>query len=104
MLTLLQITFHHPQAQSEAAQRAAWDRAHTIAQWPGLHWKLWIAVPEEAVYGGIYLFADGASAQAYLDGPVVANICAIPGISEVKTQLFAVNEALSAVTRGPMGK
>ncbi|WP_052288621.1 YdhR family protein [Leptolyngbya iicbica] len=102
MSKILQITFRNPNGGSEAAQKAAWERAHQIAAWPGLLWKVWIAQPSEAVYGGLYLFVDEASAQAYLQGPVVAGMRSLPGMSDFSAQLFEVNEPLSAITRGPV--
>jgi hypothetical protein len=102
MTKLLKITFHNPNGTSEAAQKAAWERAEQIAVWPGLIWKIWIADPELALYGGIYLFRDEASASAYLDGPVVASIRTIPGVSQFETQLFDVANDLSVLTHGPI--
>ena len=102
MSKILQITFCNANGRSEAAQKAAWERAHQIAVWPGLVWKVWIAQPQVAVYGGLYLFVDEASAQAYLQGPVVASMRSLPGMTDFSTQLFDVNESLSAVTRGPI--
>ncbi|MDA0268741.1 MAG: YdhR family protein [Cyanobacteria bacterium] len=102
MVKLLQITFRNPQASSEAAQQAAWERAHSIAAWPGLVWKIWIATPADAIYGGIYLFEDEHSANAYLNSPIADSIRAIPGISDFEAQLFDINNPLTAVTRGPL--
>lgn len=102
MTKLLKITFHNPNGTSETAQRAAWERAEQIAVWPGLIWKIWIADPESALYGGIYLFRDEGSARAYLEGPVVASIRAIPDVSQFEAQLFEVASDLSAVTHGPL--
>ena len=102
MPTLLKVTFHAPNGTSEAAKKAAWERAHKIAVWPGLLWKIWIADTAQLIFGGIYLFADEASAKAYLDGPIGQSIRAIPGISDFDAQLFEVEEALSALTRGPL--
>ncbi|WP_204138182.1 YdhR family protein [Halomicronema sp. CCY15110] len=102
MSKILQITFRNPNGRSEPAQKAAWERAHQIAVWPGLVWKVWIANPSEAIYGGIYLFADEASATAYLQGPVVAAMRSLAGVTDFSAQLFEVNKSLSAVTRGPL--
>ena len=103
MSQILQITFRNPNGRSEAAQKAAWERAHQIAAWPGLVWKVWIAQPTAAIYGGIYLFQDTASAEAYLQGPVVASMRSLPGMIDFSAQLFEVNEPLSAITHGPLG-
>jgi len=102
MAKLLQITFRNSNGSSEAAKQAAWERAHQIAAWPGIIWKIWIADPTQALYGGIYLFADEASVTAYLEGPVVASMKALPGSSEFVAHVFDINDALTAVTRGPL--
>lgn len=102
MNKLLQITFRNPNGRSEAAQQAAWERAQQIAEVPGLIWKIWIADPAESIYGGLYLFADEASAIAYLQGPIAANIRAIAGVTDFNSQLFDINPFLTAVTRGPL--
>ena len=64
--------------------------------------KIWIADIDQLIFGGIYLFKDEASATAYLDGPIGKSIRAIPDISDFDAQLFEVEEALSALTRGPL--
>ena len=102
MPTLLKITFHAPNGASESAEQAAWERAHKIAVWPGLIWKIWIAEPTQLLFGGIYLFENEASAKAYLEGPIGKSIRAIPDISDFDAQLFEIEEKLSAVTRGPL--
>jgi len=102
MPKILQITFRNAHGSSEAAQKAAQQRAQQIAEWPGLLWKIWIADPAQSLYGGIYCFADEASATAYLNGPVVDSMQAVPGVSDFQAQLFDINPALTAIDRGPV--
>lgn len=99
MPTLLHLTFRNPQGHTEAASQAAWERADQIAAWPGLIWKTWIHQPEHQIFGGIYLFEDQASADAYLEGPIVASIQAIPEIADFTVVQYQVDEARSRVTR-----
>lgn len=99
---LVHIQFHNPQGQTEAAQKAAWERAHQIAQWPGLIWKIWTYDPEQLLAGGTYLFEDAASAQAYLESPIVASMKAVPGVSQFQARLLDVDAARSVVTRAPL--
>ncbi|HEY9877636.1 MAG TPA: YdhR family protein [Leptolyngbyaceae cyanobacterium] len=99
---LLQITFRNPQGQTEAAQKAAWERAHQIAALPGLVWKIWIYSQEAQLAGGVYLFTDADSAQAYLNSSIVAALSAAPGVEGMTTTLFDVDEARTLVTRGPL--
>lgn len=72
--------------------------AEDIAGETGLIWKVWTEAPERKVGGGVYLFEDEASARAYtakhserLQGF---------GISDIDVREYAVNEALSVITRG----
>lgn len=69
-----------------------------IAAVAGLRWKIWIM--NEA--GGIMLFDDEASLEAYLDGPIVAQIVSHPALSDFSVKQFDVMEAETAITRGPV--
>jgi hypothetical protein len=104
MPTVLKITFQHPNGDSNLAQQNALERAHHIADYPGLLWKIWITDASQSLYGGIYLFADAESAHAYLASPIVEGIRAIPGLSRFDAQLFDVNAPLSTITRGPISR
>lgn len=99
---LVQIHFQNRQGQSEAAQKTAWERAHQIAKWPGLVWKIWIYDQTDHVSGGIYLFDTEENARAYLDSPIFNDLKAVPGIENMSIQLFDVDEARTAITRGPL--
>jgi hypothetical protein len=101
-LRLVHIRFRSAQHGSEAAQKAAWERAHAIAQWPGLVWKIWTYDPAGDQVGGTYLFQDPASAEAYLNGPIVASMQAGPGNSDFQATVLAVDVPRSEVTRGPV--
>ena len=74
--------------------------AESIAQEPGLIWKIWTENPLTREAGGIYLFADRASAEAYL-AMHTARLKSF-GITPVNGKIFAVNEALSAIDRAPL--
>jgi hypothetical protein len=74
-----------------------------IANLPGLRWKIWSMNEAERAFGGIYLFDDEASANAYLAGPIVAQLGQHPALSNITAKQFDVLEAPSAVTRGPVG-
>lgn len=76
--------------------------ADPIAAVEGLRWKVWLLNAEAGEGGGIYLFDDAATARAYVDGPIVANLKAAPIISEISIKQFGVVESLTAITRGPL--
>jgi hypothetical protein len=56
----------------------------------------------ERVGGGITLFDDGSSAQAYLQGPIAAGLGQHPAVSEISVRQFDVIGDLMTITRGPV--
>ena len=101
-LRVVYIQFNNPQGDTEVVQKAAQDRAHSIAKIPGLVWKVWTYDPSSDRVGGIYLFQDLASANAYLSGSIVASMKALPGVSNFQSTVLAVNSELSQVTHAPL--
>ena len=84
-------------------QAAAAPLAEPIAAVPGLLWKVWIVNKEEQEAGGIHLFADKNSLQAYLDSDLVAGFVSNPALSAFSVKRFSVMPAESQVTRAPIG-
>ncbi|HWQ92578.1 MAG TPA: monooxygenase [Clostridia bacterium] len=80
---------------------AAKDLAASIAAEPGLLWKIWIESVERREAGGIYLFRDTDSAQAYIQKHV-ARLGQF-GVTGPRVKMFEVNEPLTRATRGPLG-
>ncbi|MNW06554.1 putative monooxygenase YdhR [compost metagenome] len=74
--------------------------ARSIADEPGLIWKIWTASESTQEAGGIYLFEDAESAQSYL-AMHAARLKGF-GIPRVNGKLFGVNDALSRINRGPV--
>jgi len=70
-----------------------------IADVPGLCWKVWIINEAQSETGGIYLFESDDAVQAFMDGPIIAEMKSDPTLS-IKT--FDVIDELTAITRGPM--
>lgn len=101
MPILLQIDF--PFTGPWGAQMSAQLRglAESIAQEPGLLWKIWTESPERGEAGGIYLFSDRAAAEAYL--AMHTKRLRSFGVAEVNGKLFEVNGELSAINRAPLG-
>jgi hypothetical protein len=99
---LLQINFKLsiPVEQYEHAIEHA---SHAIADVAGLRWKIWITNAETQEAGGIYCFDSHESADAYLSGPIVANLKSAPFAHDVSVKHFDYLENATAVTRGPVG-
>jgi hypothetical protein len=98
--TLLQFDFPASGPWGEAMAGAFGDLAQSIAEAPGLLWKIWTENEATGEQGGIYLFADAESAEAYrvMHTARLASF----GITGVRAKTFLVNGPLSAVTRGPV--
>lgn len=72
----------------------------TMRALPGLEWKLWLADAGSRTAGGVYLFRDAASADAYVSGPVVAQLRTSPLVRAVRARISPVADDLSRKTRG----
>ncbi len=77
------------------AETAYADLAKDIAGQEGLIWKVWTEDPQRGVAGGVYLFADEASAQAYVEKHT-ARLAGF-GITDITATSYQVNEGLSRV-------
>lgn len=73
--------------------------AQPIADIPGLRWKIWIMNETQSEAGGIYLFDDEIAVNAFLDGPIIAEMKGDPTLS---IKAFDVIANLTAITRGPV--
>jgi len=81
----------------------AWlPAAPHLAETPGLRWKIWLINSDESEVGGVYLFVDEASVQAFLNGPVATSIQSDPTFSMVSVKTFDIMEEHTAITRGPV--
>ncbi len=100
--TLLQLRFklrvppHLLLAQSQQA-------ATVIASVEGLIWKIWVFEEDEFEIGGMYLFANRETAEAYLSHPVIQAVRSNPAVILAQSQLWDVESSLSALTRAPLG-
>lgn len=98
---VVQINFKFS-VSAEEYENAVTELASQFAALGGLQWKIWIINENDREAGGIYLFEDDASVQAYLKGELAGGLKAHPALSEVSVKQFDVMEGLTAVTRGPI--
>ena len=101
MAVLLQVDFPYPGPWGAAMSEAMAGLAQSIAQEPGLLWKVWTENAEAGESGGIYLFSDRPSAETYL-AMHSARLKSF-GIPQVNAKLFDVNGPLSLIDRAPLG-
>jgi len=100
MSYILQVDFPYSGPWGDEMTKAMKDLARSIAEEPGLIWKIWTENETSGEAGGIYLFKDLPSAEAYLSMHTVRlkNF----GIPHVNGKIFEVNEPLSKLDRGPI--
>ena len=87
-MVIVQINYRRPDMpKAEWEARYTPERAQPFLAVPGLQWKIWLDGSEERRAGGIYLFADRAAAQAYVDGPIVARMKANADICRLRDEI-----------------
>ena len=77
------------------------EGANRVANVDGLIWKIYMEKQSEKIACGIYLFKEESSAQAYLDGPIIARMKSMPMISNIEAKIFDVMPELTKITRDP---
>ncbi len=98
---LLQINFKFNITKDEY-EAAAKSLAGEFAKVDGLRWKVWIWNAAENEAGGIYLFENEAALDAYLKGPLAAQVRSHPALKEMNVKPFDVMADATAITRGPV--
>ena len=71
-----------------------------IADVPGLVWKVWLLNEQDCEAGGIYLFQDKQSLDAYLSSSIVTQIKSLPQLREIGAKWFETIPEVTVVTRG----
>lgn len=101
--SLVQVNFKLMVSGAEYEQAVA-PLAQTMADVDGLQWKIWLLNEQAHEAGGVYLFADGASARAFLESALVAQVKNAPILSDFRTAQFELIDNLTAITRGPVAE
>lgn len=99
MAFLLQVDFPYSGPWGQDMTTAMTGLAQSIAQEPGLVWKIWTENQEEGRAGGVYLFSDRASAEAYL--AMHTERLRGFGVAEVSARIDGINPDLSRIDRAP---
>jgi hypothetical protein len=98
---ILQINFNLNVPVAEYQQLAD-SVAQNFLGVPGLQWKIWLLNPATQEAGGIYFFDSQASLDAYVNGPLVAKLRALPSVRNISIKQFEVMPEITALTRGPV--
>src|ERR1700756_1779970 len=99
--TVLHLSFKL-QVPPEVLLAECGEAATVIASVEGLIWKIWVLQQEEYEMGGMYLFANRETAEAYLNHPVVQAVRSNPAVVSTQAELWDVESSLSALTRAPL--
>ena len=102
MKKLVQINLKYKVTRPEL-EKAFLEIAQPVADIKGLMWKIWIINEAEKSAGGIYLFKDDASVQAFHEGKIVAAIMKHPALSNIEAKVFDILPKHTKITRGPVG-
>lgn len=95
----------------EKLEPKAIEGAKHIAKIPGLRWKIYLYNNDRGETGGVYLFEDDDSLNAYLDSPIMKQRMAgkfgdgeheVGDITDLTMRTFEVMEEMTAITRGPI--
>lgn len=76
--------------------------ARDFAGVKGLCWKVWLLNDEKSEGGGIMLFDDQASLDAFLKSPLAAKVISHPALADFSVRQFGVMEKETGITRGPL--
>lgn len=101
-MVIVQINYRPDMSKAEWERRYTDETAAKFLKVQGLQWKVWLDAADRHEVGGIYLFEDAASAQSYVDGPIVAGMKSNPRVKDLQIKLFDVRERMTAITRGPV--
>ena len=98
---LLQINFNLKVTPGEYEQ-AAKSLVDQFANLPGLMWKIWTMNEEQNEAGGVYLFENESSMNAFLAGPLAKTVTSHPGLSNFSVKFFNIMNDLTEITQGPL--
>lgn len=74
--------------------------APIYAQQSGLIAKVWLASPETNIYGGMYIWRDRQSMEAYMQSDLVKSFAVDPNVVGLTSRDYAVLEEPTRVTAG----
>lgn len=93
------ITFQLNGPTEEQYIEACRSETEAFRDLPGLIAKVWLADAETNTYGGMYLWRDRGSMEAYKAGEIFASIVGDPNLENVTSRDFAAIEPLTKETQ-----
>ncbi|MCK9454671.1 monooxygenase [Sulfurimonas sp.] len=99
-MKLLQIDFPYNGVMGREMAEAFDELAKSISKEKGLVFKIWTENPQTQEAGGIYVFEDLKSLEAYLQ--MHTKRLESSGVTGIRSKIFDINETLSAITKAPL--
>jgi hypothetical protein len=98
---ILQINFRYNVAKDDYVGAVS-ALADDFAAIKGLCWKVWLLNEDRGEAGGIMLFEDQASLDAFLKSPLAAKVTGHPALADFSVRQFGVMKKETNITRGPL--
>jgi hypothetical protein len=76
--------------------------AEMMAAVPGLLAKVWLKDPDEAIYGGLYIWRDREAYESFLAGELWAEVLSDDSMLDLASSDFVVMEELTRTTQPGM--
>lgn len=99
-MNVLIVTFNLKDVSDADYRAGCASEAEPFAAIPGLISKVWLADRESNTYGGVYIFSDRSSLEAYVGSELFKSIGATPNFQDLAAASFEVIEAPTRITRG----
>jgi hypothetical protein len=95
-MLLYEVSFRPTELTFDAYAALAADLAPGFAELPGLVAKIWTGPDDDGRLGGVYLWRDRASLDAFRGGPL--DVAANPAFTDVRSRELDVLEAPTSLT------
>lgn len=95
-MLLHEVTFRPRELTDDGYAELTAQVAPSVAELPGLILKIWTGSDAEGRFGGVYLWRDRASYEAFAGGPF--DVAASPDFVEVRTRQVDVLETPTSIT------
>jgi hypothetical protein len=73
--------------------------AEMMTEVPGLLSKVWLKSDQPGVYGGVYLWRDRESCQAFLASDLLAAVKNDDSVHDLTSNDYSVNETMTKITQ-----
>jgi hypothetical protein len=93
------ITYRIAEVSDPEFNEANLEFAEMMKDVPGLLSKVWLTSDEPGVYGGVYLWRDRDSCEAFLASDLLAAVKADDSVHELVSHEYAVNEEMTKITQ-----